>query len=105
MTKYGLNEDVINKINNVFIKYPEIEEVILYGSRAKGNFKNRSDIDLTITGENINLTLINKIINDLDDLLLPYTIDLSDFKSISNSDLIDHIKRVGIVFYKKDIIK
>ena len=74
----------------------------MYGSRAKGNFKNGFDIDLTIKGENLNLKIINKISFCLDDLYLPYTFDLSIFNHISSSELIDHIQRVGKVFYKKN---
>ena len=78
-----------------------MEEAILYGSRAKGNERPGSDIDLTLNGPNLNLQVINRISRELDDLLLPYTIDLSVFRQISNSDLLDHIERVGQVFYRK----
>jgi len=73
----------------------------LYGSRAKGNFKNGSDIDLTLKGDNISLTVLNSIVNQIDDLLLPYSFDLSIFNKITNPDLIEHISRVGLVFYVK----
>ncbi|HAN17862.1 MAG: hypothetical protein A2X13_05630 [Bacteroidetes bacterium GWC2_33_15] len=99
--RFGLKEDTINKINEVFSHYPLVSEVIIYGSRAKGNYKNGSDIDLTIKGENLNLIILNTIDLELDDLLLPYTFDLSVFKQISNPDLVSHIERVGKVFYKK----
>ena len=66
-----------------------------------GNYKPGSDIDITIKGENLNLDVINKIDLVLDDLLLPYTFDISIFTQINNPSLVDHINRVGIVFYKK----
>ncbi len=99
--KYGLKQETVQNIQCVFSAFPEVEEVILYGSRAKGNFKNASDIDLTIKGENLSLKLINKISFCLDDLYLPYTFDLSIFNHISSPDLIEHIQRVGQIFYKK----
>jgi len=99
--KFGLKEQTINKIVKVFQSFPEIEQVILYGSRAKGTNKPGSDIDLTIKGKNLNLQLINKIDLELDDLLLPYTFDLSIYNQIDNSDLLEHIKRVGKEFYVK----
>ena len=99
--KFGLKEQTINKIIKVFQSFPEIEQVILYGSRAKGTNKPGSDIDLTIKGKNFNLQLINKIDLELDDLLLPYTFDLSIYNQIDNSDLLEHIKRVGKEFYHK----
>ena len=99
--RYGLKYKTIEKINNVFTKYPQIERVVLYGSRAKGNYKTGSDIDLTLIGDNLNLSVINKISNEIDDLLLPYTIDISIFAQISNPNLIEHIKRVGVVFFQR----
>lgn len=89
----------ISKINEVFSLYPEIQEAIIYGSRAKGNFKPFSDIDLTLVGPDLNLSLQQKIENQLDDLLLPYKIDLSIYHQIQNKDLLDHIARVGKKFY------
>jgi len=74
----------------------------LYGSRAKGNYKTGSDIDLTLRGGvDLTLDVICKILNALDDLLLPYTIHLSIFDDISDQDVIEHIQRVGVVFYRK----
>lgn len=99
--QYGLKKETVNKINDVFSRFREVEEVILYGSRAKGNFKPGSDIDLTLKGENLKLKILNKISLDLDDLLLPYSFDISIYYQISNADLIEHIERVGLVFYKK----
>ena len=95
---FGLKESTITKINNIFSLYPSIDKVVLYGSRAKGNYRNGSDIDLTIFGE-VTYSQLNQIETQLDDLLLPYTIDLSLFNQMDNVDLIDHINRVGKVFY------
>lgn len=97
--RFGLKENVIVQINSVFAKYPQVEKVILYGSRAKGCHKNGSDIDLTIKGKILDLSIVNKISNDLDDLLLPYTFDISIFRQISNLELVKHINRVGKTFY------
>lgn len=83
--------------------HEEIEKVVIYGSRAKGNYRPNSDIDLTIFGENVTHDLINIVGWELDDLLLPYTFDLSAFNNISQTDLLEHIKRVGIIFYQKGI--
>src|SRR6056297_1259453 len=99
----GLSESVTGKIQTVFNQYPSIDSVILYGSRAKGNYRKGSDIDLTIKlkpGITPDLNLHHRIATQLDDLDLIYTIDLSFYDQISNPDLIDHIQRVGIVFYK-----
>ena len=97
----GLKKETIEKILEIFKRHELIEAVILYGSRAKDNFKPGSDIDLTLIGNELNLTVLNKISLELDDLLLPYTFDLSLYHHIKQPDLIDHIQRVGKVFYSK----
>ena len=99
--QYGLRKDCIQKIQGVFEKYDEVEAAILYGSRAKDNYKSGSDIDLTLKGKGLNLTILNRINLELDDLMLPYTFDLSIYHHIKQQDLIDHIQRVGKIFYSK----
>ena len=99
--KFGLKENIIKQINDLFAKYPQIKKAVIYGSRAKGNFKKGSDIDLTLKGVGLNLSVINSLLNELDDLLLPYTFDVSIFKQINNVGLVEHIERVGKVFYAK----
>lgn len=99
--KFGLTNNDINKINDAFLNHHQIEKAILYGSRAKGNYRNGSDIDLTLIGQNLSLKIMNEIALELDDLLLPYLIDLSAYHQIQNPDLIDHIDRNGQIFYQK----
>ena len=99
--RFGLKESTINEIISVFINHPKIEKVLLYGSRAKGNYRNGSDIDLTLVGDQLSYSYLGSIELDIDDLLLPYSFDISIFKDIDNSDLVDHISRVGVVFYEK----
>ena len=98
---YGLKKIQYDQIVKAFSKYEEIDSVIFYGSRAKGTHKPYSDIDVTLIGKNLNLSLLQKLELDLDDLMLPYKFDVSIYSSIDNRDLLDHIKRVGITIYKK----
>ena len=84
-----------------FAKHSELEKVVLYGSRTNGNFKPESDIDLTLFGENLTLTIQQRIESELDDLLLPNKFDISIHNKISNQDLLEHIKRVGKLIYSK----
>ena len=102
---YGLKKEIVNDLKKVFSDFPEVEEVILYGSRAKGNYKPGSDVDLTFKGNNLSLKILNKISLRIDDLFLPYTFDLSVFEHIENKDLIDHIQRIGQIFYRKEYEK
>jgi len=97
--QFGLKPDTISRINGVLAAHPEIEQAVLYGSRAKGNYRAGSDIDLCLKGDALTLTQLLKIENELDDLLLPYKIDLSLHHALDNPELIDHIRRVGVVFY------
>jgi predicted nucleotidyltransferase len=100
--KYGLSADTIRKIRLVLGRYPQVQQAILYGSRAKGTYKNGSDIDLTLRGDaDLTLNVLYKILTDLDDLLLPYTIDLSIFSDIEDPDVIEHIQLVGVTFYER----
>lgn len=100
--KFGLAENTIQKINDIFSRYEDIDQVILYGSRAKGDFNAGSDIDLTVRASKMNITELMRIENQIDDLLLPYKIDLSLFHQISDPDLIEHINRVGKVFFENE---
>jgi predicted nucleotidyltransferase len=103
--RFGLKETTNLQICEVLARYPHIDKAILYGSRAKGNFRNGSDIDLALCGgADLTLEVLYKIMNDLDDLLLPYTIDLSIFEQINDSDIIEHIQRVGVTFYDKKTV-
>ncbi|TVQ92264.1 MAG: nucleotidyltransferase domain-containing protein [Bacteroidetes bacterium] len=99
---FGLKKEHIDAINNVFNEYQNVEKVLIYGSRAKGTHKTGSDIDLVIAEKEISFSQMMEITNKLDDLLLPYKIDISQKSKISNSDLTDHINRVGKIFYQKN---
>lgn len=99
---FGLKEATRQKICGVLARYPQVDQAILYGSRAKGDYKNGSDIDLTLFGgDDLTMNTLYKIMDEIDDLLLPYTFDLSIFKHISDQDVVEHIQRVGVVFYEK----
>ena len=98
--KYGLTSSTIQAIQGVLAAYPQVEKAILYGSRAKGNYRNGSDIDLVLQGHDLDLSLQLRIETQLDDLLLPYKIDLALYEHIANPELREHIQRVGKVFWE-----
>lgn len=102
---YGLSEKTIIAVQNVFRKYPNVEKAILYGSRAKGTFRNGSDIDLVLVGDKLTLSDQFRIETELDDLLLPYMIDLALYHQIENEDLVGHIDRMGMVFFENVTVK
>jgi predicted nucleotidyltransferase len=97
----GLKPEILNLLTAVFTSYEALDTVVLYGSRAKGTYHAGSDIDITLTGENLNDSLVGKIEEDIDNLLLPYSFDISLWSQIDNAELRMHIERVGIVIYQR----
>ena len=101
ITNIGLKEELIKELKQIFSSSENIESVILFGSRAKENFKNGSDIDLAIKGKDLILKDIYSLQNKIDDLNLPYTFDIQIYNDIKEPALKEHIDRVGIVIYTK----
>jgi predicted nucleotidyltransferase len=99
---HGLPEATVAKICAILARFPAVEKAVLYGSRAKGTYKPGSDIDLTLLGNHLSSATLGTIADQLDDLLLPYQIDLSIFDQIDHEGLREHIQRVGQVFYRKN---
>jgi predicted nucleotidyltransferase len=97
----GVAGDSLVKLLSLFEQDESISEVILYGSRAKGNYRRGSDIDLTIKGDSLTTGWLMGLAARIDDLLMPYEVDLSIYDHIENSDLREHIQRVGKVIYRK----
>lgn len=98
---YGLKDIELEKLTTLFVQNQRIDSVILYGSRAKGNYEPFSDVDITLKGDSLTRSDLNKLSLAIDDLLFPYEFDVSIFHKLKNEKLIEHIERVGIVIYKK----
>jgi len=99
--KYGLSERTLNTLNSIFKRYPGIKEAVLYGSRAKGNYRNGSDIDLSLkTSDEFTHRNLLRLMDDLEDSDMPYFVDVSIYRELSNPDLKAHIDRVGKILYK-----
>lgn len=97
---FGLKEKDLEKIISILSKEPEVEEAIIFGSRAKGNYNNGSDVDIALKGEKLNFkitTRISYLLNE--ETNMPYKFDVLNYHTISNKDLAGHIERVGINFY------
>jgi predicted nucleotidyltransferase len=101
VSTWGLKPAVIERMGEVFGHHPGIVRVILYGSRAKGSFQPGSDIDLTVEGD-LDLPELLRLEGELDDLLLPYQIDLSLMHHIVDAAVLEHICRVGQVFFSRE---
>lgn len=97
---YGLTQETITRLQDIFSSFNAIEKVILFGSRAKEDFREGSDIDFAVRGKSVTLDLLLDIKLQIDALDLPYHIDLIDYESTDNNALKEHIDRVGKVFYE-----
>ena len=102
MQKFGLENKVINNIVEILKKYEEVESAKIFGSRARGDYRNASDIDIALFGDKSTSSINTKIFYDIDDLYLPYKIDLINFNSISpDNTLRKNILNEGVEFYAK----
>ena len=100
--KYGLSTRTLQELTKVFSRYPEVEEAVLYGSRAKGTYQTGSDIDVTLNGSAaLTHKIVSHIANDFYEGPLPYKIDLTIFKNIRNAEMVAEIQRDGVMLYEK----
>lgn len=99
---FGLKEGDIEQINFVLGRFKEVEEALIFGSRAIGKYKNGSDVDVALKGDLLTaeiLSTIRYILNE--ETSLPYKFDVLNYHLVLNENLTEHIDRVGIVIYKK----
>jgi predicted nucleotidyltransferase len=98
--KFGLTAIDLETILSVLKKHIEVEEAIMFGSRAKGNYKNGSDVDIALKGKLSfeTITHINYLLNE--ETTMPYKFDVLNYHTIQDKDLIEHINRAGICFYQ-----
>ena len=98
--KFGLSDTVIRELQDVFRRHTNIKKVLIFGSRSKENYREGSDIDLAVIGDNIDYNQLLTILCEIDDLELLYSIDLLDYNKKVGTPIGDHINRVGQVFYE-----
>ena len=96
--QWGLSVDELGGILRVLAAHPKVSRAIIYGSRALGSHRAGSDIDLTLKGE-LEWADLQKIEAELDNLDLPYLIDLSLASQIENPALQKHIEQHGQTLY------
>ena len=101
ISDFGLSEKTVEQIRKVPEDYPAVEKAVLYGSRAKGTYRHGSDIDMTLFGAHLDLRVPAEIAGRLEELPVPYQVDLSLWGQINHEGLRQHILRVGVVFYKR----
>jgi predicted nucleotidyltransferase len=99
--KFGLRETDVERLIAVLASNSKISKIILFGSRAKGNFREGADIDLSLAGNNLNLDDVINATLATDQLNLPYKIDLVIYDRIRENALKEHIDRAGIVLFER----
>ena len=101
-TRYGLRESDLHLIIAASKAIPEIEQLLLFGSRAKGTEKPGSDIDLAIKGKAVTYDTVLQLSDRLNEQLpLPYFFDVINYHSIQEPRLTEHIDNAGIVIFNR----
>src|SRR5215210_5579879 len=99
---FGLKDDDVETIVDIISQHDEIDEAIIFGSRAKGNYKTGSDIDIALKGSKVNHVTtgnLSYLLNE--ETLMPYKFDVLNYHTVTNEDLMKHIDRVGVSFFKR----
>lgn len=97
---YGISKRDLDEITDALRKFPEIKEAVLFGSRAKGNYKSGSDIDIAIKGRAIDHACVSELSYILnEETSLPYFFDIVHYEGITEREFVEHIDRVGIKLF------
>ncbi len=99
---HGLSPGVLAILRAIFACYPEIRQVRLYGSRARGTHRPGSDIDLAVFAPNMSEERLAALWQDLDASPIAFNIDLVQVETLTNPDLRRHILADGITIYERD---
>ena len=98
---FGLSQQLISDLETIFRAHQAVEKAIIYGSRAKGTYHEGSDVDITLVGDALSFKELLQINTEIDDLLTPYSFDISLNSHIAHPNLRDHIKRCGKTLFSK----
>jgi predicted nucleotidyltransferase len=101
VSEFGLPEATTSTIRCIFAEVPALEKAVIYGSRAKGNYRPGSDIALALFGTGLDWDMLGKIAAQLEESPIPYQVALALFETLDNASLRDHIERVGQMFYQR----
>jgi predicted nucleotidyltransferase len=97
---FGITEKGRKILTEIFGRYPEVSKVLVFGSRAKGTFGERSDLDMVVI-DPIDRRTLGSLWMDINESDLPFTVDLQVWNAIRNENLKEHINRVGKIIYAK----
>lgn len=96
---FGLQARDFTEMQRVFNNYPDIEAVVIFGSRATGNYKKGSDVDIAVKGKHLTGTMIRAIALELnEETQIPYFFDVLHYETVTNGALKKHIDEFGKLF-------
>jgi len=90
----GLPPQTLAQIQAVLVSFPQIRWLKLYGSRAMGNYRPGSDIDLAFSGP---VDCTAQLAGAFEELPIPYLVDVTHWESLAHDGLRQHIEQVGIL--------
>jgi predicted nucleotidyltransferase len=103
--RFGLKTENIKQISNIVSSFTEVQQAIIFGSRAMGNYKNGSDVDIALKGENITYEIVTQIKYQLnEETTMPYFFDVVDYDRLKNEDLKTHIDQFGKALFTKPLL-
>ncbi len=98
--RFGFKNGDLEIIIKIIDSYKAVDKAVVFGSRAKGNYKQGSDVDLALFTNDKNIApKISFKLNE--ESLMPYKFDVVDYNTLNHPEFIDHINRVGVVIYEK----
>jgi len=98
--KFGLDDKIVNSIIDIIKKY-KVDKAVIFGSRARGDYKKTSDIDIAIFSKDMTYLELNLLRDQLDQLYIIYKIDLVQIERLTNKKMLENIEKNGKIVYIK----
>ncbi|NPV44974.1 MAG: nucleotidyltransferase domain-containing protein [Firmicutes bacterium] len=96
-----IKSSVIQKLAEIFSRYSEVEKVVLFGSRARGDFKKTSDIDIVIFSKEISDRDFNLLVDEINEIDTVLIFDILHYEKIKKESLKNSIERDGVILYDR----
>ncbi|MCR4431693.1 MAG: nucleotidyltransferase domain-containing protein [Tepidanaerobacteraceae bacterium] len=100
--KAPVESDILNKLVKIFKKYTSIEKVLLFGSRARGDFSKVSDIDIAVFSEDISDRDFNLLIDEINQIDIALSFDVVHYDKLAKASLRNEILKDGVVMYERE---
>lgn len=98
----GIDDETFRELKAILYCFPHVREAVIFGSRAKGCYQERSDIDIAVKGEEVTENELASMLAYFEASNIPYFVDVVSYDHLRNIDLKEHIDRVCIPFYWRE---